>query len=267
MKHTHRFSRVLFALAWACLSLARISAHGATDAPRLESFGAEGGDFRATLSTGQVLKGADLVGATINMGVKDWRPLNVRIDTAERDTQSQAPDVWLFGLSVVQPDGSTQPFCHPDPDGRNLVIPYPTPGIGQGFALTCSSGAVGKCFRFGYRPWADAALARLHAACVRMVRADYGGDDRPWTRNGMKIDVYDDRGIQRPEEAQKLPFEAGWTPEGAVCVAHPRVPANGSLAAIVEAEPRLAGRIGPEACTEEKARALGAVVFNRSAED
>jgi hypothetical protein len=108
------------------------------------------------------------------------------------------------------------------------------------------------------------SLAALHAICVRMVRADYGGTGHGWTRDGMPIDLWDRFGIQRPETAAPMPFEAGWTEEGAVCVAYPRVPANGDLATILAEQPRLAGLLGPDACTEAIARDLGAVLFNRS---
>jgi hypothetical protein len=41
----------------------------------------------------------------------------------------------------------------------------------------CISGAVGKCARFGYKPWKvlsdGQALSMYHQACVRMLRADY----------------------------------------------------------------------------------------------
>ena len=120
--------------------------------------------------------------------------------------------------------------------------------------------------RFGYRRWdvgADGApLAPLHAACVRMVRADYGGD-RGWTKNGMRIDLYDSRGVQKPDNAPEDAFEAGWTPDGAVCVRHVRVKENVTLAELEATYPALRGRTG-EICTEEFARAHGAILFNRS---
>jgi hypothetical protein len=81
-------------------------------------------------------------------------------------------------------------------------------------------------------------------------------------RSGMRIDVYDHVGVQRPEEDRA--FEADWTPAGVGCIAHAGVPENGSLVAIAAAHPRLAGRTGPEACTEESATAVGALIFNRA---
>jgi hypothetical protein len=62
-----------------------------------------------------------------------------------------------------------------------------------------------------------------------------------------------------------MEFEAGWTPQGAVCVRHVRVKENVSLGALVAACPRLRNHVGP-ACTEETARSFGAKLFNRSRE-
>jgi hypothetical protein len=58
-------------------------------------------------------------------------------------------------------------------------------------------------------------------------------------------------------------FEAGWSPDGAVCVRHVRVKENTSLAALEEKYPQLKGRTG-NICTEVFARAHGAILFNRS---
>jgi hypothetical protein len=117
--------------------------------------------------------------------------------------------------------------------------------------------------RFGYLPWRGAAEAATYNACLRMVRADYCGDGAGTTRDGMSIDLYDDQGVQKPDMAPDQAFEAGWTAQGAVCVAHVRVKENTSLDALARACPRLAGRLGA-GCTEGAARGLGAVIFNRS---
>jgi len=138
-----------------------------------------------------------------------------------------------------------------------------------GFSFTCTSGAEGKCILLGYRPWEHrdgVPMRELHRACVHMIRADYGGDDRPTTRNGTLIDVYDRFGIQVPAADPALTFEAGWSPEGAICVAHPRIAAHVSLADLAARYPRLAGRLGPQACSDAAARAdPRAILFNRSA--
>jgi hypothetical protein len=235
---------------------------------RLVGLGAEGGDFRAELSDGRVLRGADLVGAVLH-----FDGLDIRIDAARQDAgvpgaQASTPvtDVWLFRLSARQGEAPWAEFCEPDPQGERLGMVLP--GEGGGFSLTCSAGGIGKCVRFGYRPWATApdgrSLAPFHAACVNTLRAAYGGGERAFTRDGTAIDIYDRIGIQAPANDPDQAFEAGWTPEGAVCLAHPRIPENGSLAEIAAHATRLAGRTGPEACDEDRAAALGALVFNRS---
>ena len=48
----------------------------------------------------------------------------------------------------------------------------------------------------------------------------------------MLIDIYDSIGIQEPDtksDAAGLRFEAAWSPMGALCVAHTRVPENMTL--------------------------------------
>jgi hypothetical protein len=98
-----------------------------------------------------------------------------------------------------------------------------------------------------------------------MVRADYGGDDRPATRDGTVIDAYDRFGIQMPEATDAMPFEAAWGRNGAVCVAHPRIAENVSLDELGRRYPILRGGLGPEACTEEAMRHRPDVLlFNRS---
>lgn len=77
------------------------------------------------------------------------------------------------------------------------------------FELVCTSGAQGKCVRFGYSP-----RQRLDAynACVRMVRADYCGDGTSTTGGGTLIDAYDALGVQRSESNAEFAFDAGGSP-------------------------------------------------------
>ena len=86
----------------------------------------------------------------------------------------------------------------------------------------------------------------------------------------MLIDFYDQLGIQKRTNAASdhaLPFEAAWNTEGAVCVAHTRVPEHMTIARLAQICPRLRGRLGETACTEVEAQLgrLGQVLlFNRS---
>jgi hypothetical protein len=234
----------------------------------------EATEFKATLTDGRVLRSRDLVGARLVIAI-GGQAIRMRLDAVERDPDARSGTVWLHTFSAEMADGSWQNVCDAGPDGRRQGFPIAGrpradgmlepagPGI---FELACTSGALGKCVRFGYPPWgaADGAPLRdVYNACIRMVRADYCGDGAPTTKDGQRIDIYDDLAIQRHENDATMDFEAGWSADGAVCVRHVRVKENTSLESLVATCPRLNDRVGP-ACSEETARRLGAKLFNRS---
>jgi hypothetical protein len=127
----------------------------------------------------------------------------------------------------------------------NRLIPA---GPGD-FELICAGGALGKCVRFGYHPWETTSVGRsvrdYYDACARMVRADYCGNGHSWTRTGMLIGMWDDLGIQvsQSPDYASFSFEAGWTPAGAVCVAHTRVPHATRRARAARAHSSITARI------------------------
>jgi hypothetical protein len=100
------------------------------------------------------------------------------------------------------------------------------------FTFACENGAIAKCIRWGYRPWASHGgkpLTELHQACTRMARADYCGDGRSHTHENTTIDYYDALGLSaRTTKVSALwdpargSFEAAWGPDGATCLAHTR---------------------------------------------
>jgi ADYC domain len=223
---------------------------------------AEGTEFVLTTPAGRTLRSIDLVGATLKLAVAG-REAELTIGSVVEDAHAVGGRVLLHHFIVLNEAGGRVDLCAPDGDGRSLGFPVPD-GHG-GFDLTCTSGAIGKCIRWGYRPWEGGPrLAALHRACVHMARADYGGGGRSTTRDGMRINLYDDLGIETPADDPRLVFEAGWTEQGAVCVNHPRVAGNVTLNEIEARWPQLAGKTGP-ICTEAFARANGALLFNRSA--
>jgi hypothetical protein len=239
-----------------------------------QSVEADATEFKVTLSDGRMLRSHDLLGARLVIAMQG-QAVRVRIDAVEPDPDAANGQVLLHTFSIQMADGSWQNACDAGPDGRRQGFPVAgrpradgsfgpaEPGI---LELACTSGALGKCVRFGYPPWAapnGAALFELYNACIRMVRADYCGTGTPTTKDGQRIDIYDDHGIQKPAHEPAMDFEAGWTSGGAVCLRHVRVKENASLRTISEACPRLAQRTGPS-CSEEAARALGATLFNRS---
>lgn len=259
MKHPLLLPLFLFGLS-AATALAQ--------QPAVSSISIEGTEIVVALADGRTLRSKDLVGAVLDVRF-EGEPAKVRIAGVELDPDDKSKTVWLHTLEGRQADGpdggSWHNLCSPGPDGRRQGFPLQTSAGGLEF--TCSSGALGKCVRFGYRPWANGpdgrSLAPQHAACVRMVRGDYGGSDEAWTRDGMTIDIFDPQGIQTPDAGSDLAFEAGWTPEGVACVHHVRVKEAVTLAALEAKYPRLAGRTGA-ICTEAFARSLGAIVLNRS---
>lgn len=258
-------------LATLAAALAAPSAAG-SNSPTLTHLEAVGTVFRATLSDGSVKQGRDLVGMVLDFS-KNGAPVRVRIAAIDPDTSDTTGTVFLHDFRLAD---TNQPLCEAAPDGQRTGFPLAgratadnrlQPGNPGDFELICAGGAFGKCVRWGYHPWETGATGRsirdYYDACVRMVRADYCGDGRGWTRTGMAIDVFDDIGIQVAETRGDpgFSFEAGWTPGGAVCVAHTRVPENIGLERLKSICPRLA--LGP-ACDEEHARAAGALIYDRS---
>ena len=225
----------------------------------------EGTAFVLRLPDGRTLRGADLTGARF-VWREEGRDSVIRIDLVEREESASGP-VLIHRLSVLDPDtGSAQPLCRPDAQGRRAG--FPVQGADGGFSLTCTSGAEGKCILMGYHPWQSRSdgvpMRDLHRACIHLIRADYGGDDRPTTRDGTIIDIYDRFGIQSPIDTS-MPFEAAWGVEGAVCVARPRIADAVSLDELAGRYPKLRDALGPERCNEEAAKAMpGALLFNRS---
>jgi len=191
------------------------------------------------------------------------------IESVEADSSAVGGPLTLYHVTLrAGPGAPPSELCLPDAQGRRLGLPLS--GRDGSFRFVCTSGAAGKCILLGYRPWDDRPglpMRDLHGACVHMIRADYGGDDRPATRDGTQIDAFDRFGIQVPADLPTMSFEAAWGPAGAICVAHPRRPEIMTLAAIGERYPRLLGALGPGACTLEAARRIdGAILFNRSRE-
>jgi hypothetical protein len=223
-----------------------------------------------------VLAQDELPGVLFALGDGSSRRRLVRIDAVAPDPKDKSGETLLYALSEQDPaSGEWRDLCMPDREGKRLGFPLQGRFTADGryeaapgrLTMLCTGGAWGKCVRFGYKPWAKAPdgtpMAEAYNACVRLVRADYAGDGRGTTRNGQPIDIYDSLGVQAPANDPAYEFEAGFGPEGAVCVRHVRVKENATLAGVEASNPRLAGRIG-DVCTEAFARANGAILFVRS---
>ena len=231
----------------------------------------EGTAFVLHTDDGRSLRGADLIGAELDPG--DGSTL--RIEGVRPDPTDPSGEILLHRLSVRVGDGDWENPCQPAPDGTREAFPLAGSWDAEGrfhategkFAISCTSGAQAKCVRFGYKPWKAAAdgtaLAPLYEACVHMVRADYCGDGRATTRDGTMIDIFDRHGIQKSDGGADFRFEAGWSPTGAVCVAHTRIAENIDLDRLARICPRLRDALGTD-CNEARAVELGALIFNRS---
>jgi len=217
----------------------------------------------------RTLRSADLVGAELDLGNGQW----LRIDAVRVDPKDS--DILLHQLSTRGTHGAWHNLCSADRHGKQEGFPLPGRWDEQGrfqlsdqyIAMTCTDGAQAKCVRFGYKPWKLSAdgrsLVPLYESCVRMTRADYCGDGTATTLDGTQIDMFDDHGVWESDHPPGFSFEAGWTPQGAVCVNHTRIPKNLSLDELARRCPRLADAVG-EQCDEKEARRRGAVLFNNS---
>jgi hypothetical protein len=232
----------------------------------------EGTEFVVTLPDGRQRRSRDLAGAELQM--PDGSLL--RIDAVERDMLTDGSDIWLHALSV-RTNAGWEPLCALDSSGRSLGFPFPGTFTESGryrfqkglFSLSCTIGAQAKCIRIGYAPWKmtrdGTSLVKHYDACIRMIRADYCGDREAHTVNGTIIDIYDDIGIQKKDEASsEMRFEAGWGPDGAVCISHVRIPGLPDPRQVSPSCSALKQQPGGQACNEEWARKHGAILFNRS---
>jgi hypothetical protein len=95
-----------------------------------------------------------------------------------------------------------------------------------------------------------------------MVRADYQGHGAAYTRNGTRIEMGDVAGVVPiPDDNDpSWKFEAGWGPDGAVCVARTRWEDLLSTKVLWKLRPQLEAK----PCDEAEARRRGALLFNRS---
>jgi len=205
-------------------------------------------------------RAAIAAGDTIDVFDEAGRLGTARIDSVIPDPH--APDLTLYAASI-RVDGSDawQPYCNLDRDGRNAAFAVSGvwsvngPVSGEGVTLACTSGAIGKCIRMGYRPWdsLDAgSMSDLLTACTRMIRADYCGNGQTHTKDGTWIDVYDRFGIQKREPRPDVPerFEAAWGPTGATYLTVGRW--TDDVDSIVrECPEKLKGRVGPSRSPEQ----------------
>jgi hypothetical protein len=270
---SYQWARAAAALALILLGTGSPAAAAPADAVALRL---EDSRFVVTLGDGSTLAGEALTGVELRLGRGDASYV-IRIDGVAPDPHAHDWSVTLYDVSVQDAaSGRFDQLCAADPYSRTSAIAVPGFWDGDGtfvrgapgeFSFACTAGAQGKCVRFGYAPWASApdgkSLAPYHAACVRMVRADYCGDGTPHTVPGVAIEMFDSAGVHARRETGHLAFEALWGPDGAVCLARTRRP-EFPLADTLRQCPRLA-EVTPVDCTAPALDTLpGALLGNRS---
>lgn len=239
----------------------------AAHAQERESVRVVGTELVIALDDGRELGHEQVVGTILTLRGEDGQHRRVKIESVAPDPTDPTGEVLLYRLTWPDAAGAWQPVCSPGSDGLQAAILQP--GADGELVIWCTSGALGKCVRYGYHPWRQlsdgTSLAPYHRACVNMARADYCGDDRPTTNEGMQIEMQDRAGVRAwPPGDSDFRFEAAWGEQGALCVARVRVPENISLDELVRRCPRLAGRTG-DACTPASSYRFGTpLIFNRS---
>jgi hypothetical protein len=159
--------------------------------------------------------------------------LTFQIRKVEVDPKDPQGEVYLYTVFFRDANKTWQNLCHSDAHfpAKAVVLQgrWDNRGIYHSsekqVTFSCANGALGKCLRFGYKPWKTLngiSLRDYHQTCLRLVRADYCGDGIGHTKNGTPINIYDSLGIQKPDKAPDMSFEAAWGINGAQCINHVR---------------------------------------------
>ena len=241
----------------------------AEEQPAASSLSVEGSGFVLKLADGRVLRGTELAGATVYLAMEGNAVAPVKLASIVPDPERL--DILRHDFQAQDAQGAWVPACQPNADGERwgfpVSLPEGHPGREGDITISCASGAVVKCARWGYPTWGKGPkgedLVPLHAACVHMVRADYCGDGVAHTKDGTSIDYWDDFGMSKrgAEDDRAFVFESGWSPQGAVCVNHTRWSDLLTREDLQAQCPRLAAM---PLCSEASARAAGALLFNAS---
>lgn len=186
------------------------------------------------VNNGTVVSGTDFIGGMVTMRDAQGLLATARITGVVRDAADPTGATFLYTLSYLDPiTGATVDACLPDRTGVAAALPlrgrWDATGAKQdentAISLGCTSGALAKCVRWGYRPWESVngtSLADYHQACTRMARADYCGNGTSYTLDGTAIDIYDRLPVLTRDPSLLSLFESSWAPSGAYCIARER---------------------------------------------
>ena len=204
------------------MSLNGMSLNGAS----LSGMTVNGSGLQGTRN-GVAVTGAGLVGTTLTGVLSTGASLPIRIDSAQLLAVPNN-DVWAYGVSY-QSGSSWLPLCGSGVQalalkgtwnyGSNVTNGGAWTSSTTSFTFACRGAAIAKCVELGYKPWKTVGgtlLQNHHLSCVRAIRADYCGNGRSYTANGLQINIYDNKGVQA--DAAAWPIDAEWTPTGARCI-------------------------------------------------
>ncbi len=175
----------------------------------------------------EAVGGEQMVGARMSGVLSNGRALPMRIESAEL-LPGVHGDIWAYDVSYEQTSGNWSRLCGSDgaialTGTWNLAAGVPGGGAWSAssstFTFGCRGAALAKCVELGYEPWATDSSTSLrdhHQACTRMIRADYCGDGKSWTESGVKINLYDDLGIQTDSASWRI--DAEWLAGEALCI-------------------------------------------------
>jgi hypothetical protein len=148
------------------------------------------------------------------------------------------------------------------------------------FTFACTGYALHSCVDAGYPPWETVlgceeandkgkgkgkdkhddkvgkhcqkvSLEPYHQACTRLLRADFCGDGRSYTINGVEVNMYDGLGIRI--DSEEWSFEAEWDEDGAICARAERI--EGAL-------PSCLADLIDESCGDSEHLAAGALIVS-----
>lgn len=242
--------------------------------------------------TGPELQGATLRAQAMNASTSpptaEWLQFRIAHVAPERPEHAGYGDTWLYTVEqYVEETGAWSNICPEDADGDAAALPVgavfdPTGARVESttqFTFACTSGAIAKCYRWGYKPWlahpdGPEVMPNIHWACTRMARADYCGDGTSHTQDGTLINVWDTLSAPGPFQTRdSIPgmiFEAGWDTDGAVCLSKERwlsLPPGVALSCPDKLIPPGASLAGASVCrsaSEVSALAPEVSLFNES---
>ena len=221
----------------------------------LSNFRLENGELVAELNSvtlrGTALANAHLFAEAHNNNVTPHQSavIQYRITAITAENPVYDPkntgNTFLYTLDQIVSNAVTPTAaCGVDHDNLRPAIPLADTWDDSGsrvastslFTFGCTTGAIAKCYRWGYRPWVTSYgdLKTMHEVCTRLARADYCGDGMSHTMDGTEINVWDNLPSPGPIQAHGttppgMSFEAGWNQNGAICLSHARWGINGTV--------------------------------------